>query len=85
MIIDVTFQDDRSITPAVTLQALRHLIHSLESNLKRQPRAPFIAMGGSLDKGSVICWLHFHTDPKEQAECRSGLGERGGQAQDCDA
>jgi len=73
MIIDVTFQDDASITPAVMLQALRHLAHSLESNLQRKPNAPFIAMGGSLEKGSVICWLHFHTDAEEQEQCRNGL------------
>jgi len=72
VIIDVTFQDEVSITPAVMLQALRHLTHSLESNLQRKPNAPYIAMGGSLEKGWVICWLHFHTELAEQLECRAG-------------
>jgi len=72
MIIDITFQDEVSITPAVMLQALRHLTYSLESNLQRKPGAPYIAMGGSLEKGSVVCWLHFHTDAAAQAECRTG-------------
>ena len=85
MIIDVTFQDSVSITPAVMLQALRHLAHSLESNLQRKPNAPYIAMGGSLEKGSVVCWLHFHTDADERAECRKSLGEHGGQEEDGDA
>lgn len=73
MIINVTLQDSVSITPAVMLQALRHLAHSLESNLQGKPNAPFIAMGGSFEKGSVVCWLHFHTDPDEQEQCRNGL------------
>ncbi len=74
MIIDVNFQDDVPIPPAVMLQGLRHLVHSLESNLQRKPNAPFISMGGTLEKSCATSWLHFHTDVSEQLECKAGLG-----------
>jgi len=73
VIIDVNFQDDVPIPPAVMLQGLRHLVHSLESNLQRKPNAPFISMGGMLEKGRAIFWLHFHTDMEGQLECKAGL------------
>lgn len=76
MIIDVTFTDDAAIPPAVMLQALRHLAYSLESNLQRKPNAPFIGMGGAIEKGCFVSWLHFHTDPQEQAECRDGVAAK---------
>jgi len=70
VIIDVNFQDDVAIPPAVMLQALRQLVFSLESNLKRKPNAPFISMGGSFQKGNCACWLHFHTDAPGQLQCQ---------------
>jgi len=73
MIIDVKFHDDVPIPPAVMLQALRQLVHSLESNLQRKPDAPFISMGGELENGRVTSWLHFHTDVREQFACKAGL------------
>lgn len=73
MIIDVNFQDDVPIVPAVMLHGLCHLVHSLESNLQCKPNAPFISMGGVVEKGRAIFWLHFHTDEDGQLECRVGL------------
>ena len=70
MIIDVHFQDEAAIPPAVMLQALRYLAHSLDSNLQRKPDAPYIAMGGSSQKGHFECWLHFHTDVAGRLQCQ---------------
>jgi len=81
VIIDVNFQDDKAIPPAVMLQALRHLAHSLESNLQRKPNAPFIAMGGSFQKGSFACWLHFHTNADGQRQCQA-IAEATGEMDD---
>jgi len=73
MIIDVNFHDDVPIPPGVMLQALRHLVHSLESNLQGKARAPFISMGGVVENGCFTFWLHFHTEEQEQIACKAGL------------